>query len=180
MATEKRTLTCLLTAKERLARGADMGRAIHDWESTNEEKKTVTKDLGDRIKEHEANMKRLSRIVRTGKEEREVEVEWRPFAESETMRLIRLDTGEEVQSRPMTREEKDLFRQQPLPLNEPVQPTTRAPLQLTGPIVTEPPPPPPLQLPGPIATEPPPTLAALPDMSEEILDVEFEELGPEA
>lgn len=156
---ETRTLTCDLTAPEREARGAELARATHDWESAEEEKKSITKTLGEKIKEHESNMKRLSRVVRLGKEEREVEVYWVPYASSETMRLFRRDTGEEINSRPMTKEEKDLYRQAPLPL-----PPVDA-----------------LQLPPgrEIAPEPPPPVRLLPAAEEEeIEDVDFEELPP--
>lgn len=137
---ETRTLTCLLTPAEVEARGKELARATFDWEAAEEEKKSVVKDLGDKIKEHEANMKRLSRVVRSGKEEREVEIEWRPYPESETMRLFRMDTGEEISSRPMTREEKETFRQPPL--------FKPAPAQLPPATFIAPTPPPTLQLEG--------------------------------
>jgi len=114
-----KTLTCILTARELREKGAELARALTDWESTEEEKKKVTKELGDRVKDLEANMKRLGRIVRTGKEEREVECIWVAAPSSETMRLIRQDTGEEETSRPMTKEEREFHRQAPLPLPAP-------------------------------------------------------------
>lgn len=118
---EKRTLTCILTPNELERRGAELARATFDWDGAEEEKKSITKTLGETIKNHEANMKRLARVVKSGKEEREVEVEWQAFPSSETMRLIRLDTGEEITSRAMTKEERELFRQPPLPLPVPLQ-----------------------------------------------------------
>jgi hypothetical protein len=166
---EKRTLTCTLTPKELREKGAELGRAVTDWETTEEEKKRVTKDLGDRIKEQEANMKRLSRIVRTGKEEREVDCNWVAAPSSETMRLIRCDTGEEVTSRPMTKEEKEYHRQQPLPLPQPLG------LPPAGPIA----PPPmkePLQLEdhSPIAPPAPPPVLQLEDKNGDAIEGEFE------
>jgi hypothetical protein len=151
---EKRTLTCELTSSELEQRGAELARCTFDWEEAEEQKKGVTKTLGDVIKNHEVNMKRLARIVRSGKEEREVEVEWKPFISSETMRQIRLDTGEEISSRPMTKEEKELYRQRPLPLVQPFA----------------------LPAAGPITPEAPDPVAALPEHSEAI-DAEFEEVG---
>jgi hypothetical protein len=127
---ETKTVTCILTPAEMVARGAELSRSVFDWEAAEEEKKRVTKEIGDRIKELEANMKRLSRVVKSGKEEREVEVKWIAAIESETMRLIRCDTGEELTSRPMTKEEKEFYRQAPLPLPQPLA------LPAAGPIVT--------------------------------------------
>lgn len=117
---EKRTLTCTLTPSELEARGAELARCTFDWEAAEETKKEITKALTQNIKDHESNMKRLARVVKSGKEEREVEVEWRAYPVSETMRLFRLDTEEELTSRPMSREEVEKYRQSSLPLSPPL------------------------------------------------------------
>ena len=152
---DKRTLECTLTAAELEQRGAALARTNMDWHQAQEEKKASTKTANDAIKAHEVEMMRLSRAVKTRKEEREVECEWQGFISTETMRQIRLDTGEEVGSRPMTKEEKEFYRQRPLPLVQPLALPAAGPVTPEAPVL-------PLQLEG---------------KDNYIADAEFEEVG---
>lgn len=58
------------------------------------ERKTTKDGLTDRLK-----------ALKYGQEEREVKCEWRPRFDEQTCRLYRLDTGEAIDSRPLTDEE---------------------------------------------------------------------------
>jgi hypothetical protein len=151
---EKHVLPCILTQAERAERGAALGREAELLEATEEEKKESAASFKKKIDGHKAEVMRLARIVRTGKESREVPCGWKLDLLAESVHLIRLDTGEVVRSRPMTPEEREAARQAPLPgiIEPPVvaSPPKRELLGLPGAVVVipEPPAPAPDALPG--------------------------------
>jgi hypothetical protein len=126
--TIKRILTCKLTLKERREMGEQLSARTIEWMQNETAKKEAAKEFGDRSKKLQGQMEELARAVHQGTVERDIECKWVANADTETMRLIRQDTGEEISSRPMTREEKEAAkiaaRQAPLPFAE-VSPVSR-------------------------------------------------------
>ncbi len=124
----KRVLTCQLTLKERREKGEQLSARTIEWMQNEQAKKDAAKEFGDRAKKLQAQMEELAKAVHSGAVERDVECRWEASNTTETMRLIRQDTGEEISSRPMTREEKEAAkiaaRQAPLPFAE-VSPVSR-------------------------------------------------------
>ncbi len=71
-----------------------------------EERKELRSSVMNRKKVAEDRLVELSQALRAGKEEREVECEWRPRFGENRAELIRLDTYERLESRPLNDEER--------------------------------------------------------------------------
>jgi hypothetical protein len=119
METIKRKLTCRLSLKELREKGEQLSARTIEWMHNEQAKKDSAKEFGDRSKKLQGVMEELAKQVHSGVEERDVDCTWTPSPATETMRFIRQDTGQEISSRPMTREERDLYRQVPLPFSQP-------------------------------------------------------------
>ncbi len=79
-----------------------------------EERRETVAGINVSIKEHKHILTKLTREVRTGKEEREVPTSESTDWEHNLVHTIRVDTGETVGSRVLTASEK----QQPLPMKQ--------------------------------------------------------------
>lgn len=92
--TETRKLKCLLTEDELIARGEELVKNYKDIAGLDLQKKRITaaiNPLDERIEE-------LVTIIDTKEEERKVECTWKYFWDLGVKRLLRSDTGEEVDS----------------------------------------------------------------------------------
>lgn len=102
----ERTLPCELTPDELRAHGDEAARL--DEEIFNEQERAAAHSKASKALVSELQHKRTDKLrrVRTRREDRTVacEIVW-DFAEN-AVRTIRLDTGEEIQSRAMTYEER--------------------------------------------------------------------------
>lgn len=96
--TEERELQVKLTEKELLARGDEMA----DCELAIETLKIERLQLNKRIKAHIDQRGKLGHVIDSGAEGRTVKCEWRPDFAKNVFRLVRTDTGEEVDTRAMT------------------------------------------------------------------------------
>lgn len=99
-------LSCNLTDDERLAKGQEAARALERYDELEQEKKDQTRAIADEMKGLRAATKKLARQLRDGKEVRPVECAEDLEFRTGTVRIIRKDTGEVVETRPMTAKER--------------------------------------------------------------------------
>lgn len=104
--TVTRDLPCRLTQDEILDRGRQQAREVVKLQTVQAEKKTVTAELGAQEKKHLEEVHRLARIVTSGQEWRAVECDESVDLRQGVVRLVRMDTGEEISCRPLTAKEK--------------------------------------------------------------------------
>lgn len=103
---EYRKLPVTLTEEERLARGMRAAELGAEYAEVEEAKKAAARDLGQKLKTLRAEMDELHEAVRTGREQQDVQVDHHRNEERKSIETIRLDTGEIIDSRPMTVEER--------------------------------------------------------------------------
>jgi hypothetical protein len=96
--------------KERGEQLAELLRTVGEKES---EKAMTAKEYSNEIKKLEAEVALVADAIRTGQEDREVEIERRPDYDRNAIDIVRKDTGEVV----VTEEMKDSDRQSNLTLN---------------------------------------------------------------
>jgi hypothetical protein len=108
-----RSLPHKLTQSEFNERSAALAKSIQDFDTTDAQKKDIVAEYKGRLDKLEGEIRRLKRVVETWTEYRDVLCEWlRDNAHGE-MRLVRVDTGAEVEKRAMNDDE----RQSSLPLD---------------------------------------------------------------
>jgi hypothetical protein len=105
-------LPCPLTDDEKIARSLMLAEALDRRNQLDLERKDTMAEFKDREAKLDSEIGRLGTIVRGGKELRQVECEDQHNYKNGTADRVRLDTGEVVQTRPLTEEE----RQQELPV----------------------------------------------------------------
>jgi len=110
--TRKVVLPVKLTSAESALYGNCLANLALELVALEETKREFAKDIGDQIKEKRKHLESKARVVRSGLEERYVEVRDEFRHETNEVDVVRMDTGEVVATRPMTEED----RQQPLPL----------------------------------------------------------------
>lgn len=111
--TEK--LPCDLSSYELRERATKMANVVNEIEQLELKKKVATDTAKREIDALVVSVSQLARQVRTGKEDREVEVEEVHDEIRFAVETFRTDTGEVVRSRPMTDEEKKHALQVALP-----------------------------------------------------------------
>lgn len=112
--TETKMLPVMLNETEQHERSQEMSTKfieLVDMKATHASRK---KAMADAEKALDYELSNLARIVKQGKELRPVECRIVPNVERSTMDTVRLDTGEVVESRPMTRTEYEEAMQVPL------------------------------------------------------------------
>jgi hypothetical protein len=100
--TENRRLMCKLTPEEQRARGVELADTQHEITQATEEKRQV----GERIKEAQAKIDRLTQTVKHCQEEREVTCLLTPDYDADTMTFTRTDNGEIVYVRQLSYNER--------------------------------------------------------------------------
>jgi hypothetical protein len=95
--------------------GISLANAIADIETLTQEKVDFMADLKGRHKDAQAKVKLLAEKIRTGSEVRLVECRLEKDFLANAVRIYRLDTGELVEERPMTQEERQLHLNIPEP-----------------------------------------------------------------
>lgn len=101
-----RNLEVNLTAVELKAFGATLAIESINLSDLEAEKSRITKAYKESIDEKYEEVMRLAGIVRNEKEVREVECEWRFAWGENTKTLVRLDTHEIVETRPIEASER--------------------------------------------------------------------------
>lgn len=104
--TRMQRLDCKLTDEEIAKTAREMAALELEIEQTEGHKKAAVKQYSDELKEMRARARELARGVREGVIKRDVEV--RDEVHNLNMVTVRLDTGETIDSRPMTDAERQL------------------------------------------------------------------------
>jgi hypothetical protein len=102
-------LECPFTQDELRNLGLSLANAIGDLEALAQEKAEFMADLKGRLKDAQAKVKLMAEKIRTGSEVRLVECRLEKDYLANAVRTYRTDTGELVEERPMTAEERQLF-----------------------------------------------------------------------
>lgn len=105
---ETRSLSVMLTEEEARAKGIELASYVQQLNELEERAKQISADMKKEIKALQAKVMVLTRIVRTGKEDREVECYERRNNSLMTIETYRTDTGELVETRPMSANERQL------------------------------------------------------------------------
>jgi hypothetical protein len=109
-----RELACKLTADELLQRGDAMADCELVIDKLKDKRGKLSKKIGEKRKERFD----LAEMIERGEETREVNCEWREDFAKNVKRLIRRDTGNEVEHVTMTAEERQLSMEAPAPGDE--------------------------------------------------------------
>lgn len=120
---EVRAVPVPLTEAERVQRGDDMA----DCEVQIEALKAERSELARQVKTLEKRRNELGHALEAGTEERELRCTWEPDYPKNVFRLKRPDTGAEVDTRPMTADDRtaDLFPEPTTPAPPPRSPQKR-------------------------------------------------------
>ena len=110
-----RTLPVKLDPHEVAQRADELARELHDQAVAEETAAATTKKLAKDLEERANRISRLGRIVHTRREDRQIDCHEEHSALDGTARTVRDDTGEIVDTRPLTQEELREARQEALP-----------------------------------------------------------------
>ncbi len=101
MADEQRTLECILTQEELLARGDEQAAAELEIERLSMQRKGLNGEIAS-LRERR---NKLAHTVDTKREVRAVACRWEPDYAKAVTRCVRLDTGEMIEERTLSSEE---------------------------------------------------------------------------
>lgn len=105
MKTLKRNLPVNLTQDERHVKALEMAAALSEYDDAESEKKEATRELTAKMKELRARATALREEVSTGKADRLVDCIEEANLIGRIWEVFRTDTGERVETRPMTNDE---------------------------------------------------------------------------
>lgn len=105
-----RILPVRLTREEREIRSTQLADTISKRDQVDGEKKSAMAGYKTKLDDLNAEIRKLSGAVRTGFEQRDVEIEERPTSDF-MINVYRVDTGELVDTRSMTDSEREKFAQ---------------------------------------------------------------------
>ena len=103
-----RSLSVKLTDKELRERSIELAQVLDDVGAAEHEKKAATARFNEAIETLNSRSRTLGSAVKSGTEVRQVECRWIQNMAEIKMELRRDDTGEVVESRPMTKEERQV------------------------------------------------------------------------
>ena len=103
-----KNLPVQLKEEEIKVKGEELAKTIDAHTKLEDEKKKITADFSKRLKESSADIRRLAKVVETGKENREVIVNHEYYPKEGVCKIFREDTGDLVETRAMTGEEYQL------------------------------------------------------------------------
>jgi len=106
-----RELSCALTGDELRQRGEELAAKEMAIDARKTKRGKLTKQINELAKE----VFDLASIIDSGEEMREVSCEWREDFAQNLKRLIRIDTGDEVEQVTMTASERQLMIESPSP-----------------------------------------------------------------
>ncbi|MDX1934774.1 MAG: hypothetical protein SFU56_19425 [Capsulimonadales bacterium] len=101
-------LPCKLTEDEVARAARESAQAVKERLNVEGEKKEANAEFKQRLEFYSNVVNKKSDMVRTGIEWRDVEVEYRFNYELGTVRVIRTDTGECIEDRPMSPNERQM------------------------------------------------------------------------
>jgi hypothetical protein len=101
-----RELKCPLTDEERRAKGDEIARTLEAYDLLEDTSKEDSRAAKDELKDLRKHSQKLARQIREGAELRNVECYERPDYAGNVVHLLRTDTGEVVEERPMRMDER--------------------------------------------------------------------------
>lgn len=104
--TEFRSMQVNINETERAERGRALAREVDSYAETERTAKAEAAAYREELKAKRAKIDLLARVVDTGRETREVPCHWRTQHARGIAILVRADTGETVDTRPLTSEER--------------------------------------------------------------------------
>lgn len=104
-----RKLYCPLTSDEKMIRGSELASKMEEKEQIESELAEVKQTFKARLEGTSNSIAELKQIVLEGRERRDVECYYHKDFENDAVAIIRTDTGEEVERRRMTPEERQAF-----------------------------------------------------------------------
>lgn len=106
-----RSLPVRLTDTELLIKAKELSAKVAELDAVEATKKSVAAECKVKYDTLNSDIHHLAKILRTGREDREIEVQEIRNDPARTIEVVRIDTGEVVESRPMTINElqKPLF-----------------------------------------------------------------------
>jgi len=107
----KRFLPVQLTTSEKVEFGQKLAQAHQEYGEVEREKKHVADKFKERLEVIDGRTSQLATIVHSGEELRDVGCQWRYLFEANTKELMRMDTGEIVETAAITPEERQLMLQ---------------------------------------------------------------------
>lgn len=110
-----RTLPVKLAPDEVAQRAEELARELHDQAIAEEAAAATKKYIAQDLEKRRERVARLGRIVHTRREDRQIDCHEEHSALDGTARTVRDDTGEVVDTRPLTQEELRDARQEALP-----------------------------------------------------------------
>lgn len=109
--TETRSLPVVLTEVEVHDRSQELARTVDEINDVEAEKKDVVKDFAKRLGEKRKRMNELANAITSGTEKRDIECSERVDERRHAIEIIRHDTLEVVETRPMTGEQIENLNQ---------------------------------------------------------------------
>lgn len=106
-----RTLAVPLTTIEKVDMGHRLAELYGEYGDAELRKKASADRFKEELEELDGRIAHLARIVRSGEEYRTVECKWRYLFDVNTKELVRMDTGEIVETAAITAEERQLMLQ---------------------------------------------------------------------
>lgn len=104
----ERDLPVPLTDRERLEIGADIARSQQIAEQAERDKKAADENFKGTIESAYADVSSLTQLLRYGKKDRPVQCQIKRDYRLGQVRIIRMDTGETLEDRPMTKAERQM------------------------------------------------------------------------
>lgn len=105
---EFRDLPVTLSKDEMWERNGKLVKLATDMEALIEEKRRISAEIGEQIKQKKKKYGELLQTLRTGVERQEIMCEWRHNAPDKKMELYRMDTGEFLIARELSIEEQQM------------------------------------------------------------------------
>ncbi len=97
-----------LSELELKVKGEELAKNIETHTRTEADKKRITADYSLKLKESSEQIRKIARIVQTGKEDRDVLIRHEYLPNKNLCKIYRKDTGDLVESRSMTAREYQL------------------------------------------------------------------------
>lgn len=107
----KRFLPVPLTDNEKIFYGQRLARLHQEYIDIEHKKKTEADRFKDELESVDGRSSHLASIIREGSERREVECQWRYLFETNSKELVRMDSGEIVETLAITADERQLMLQ---------------------------------------------------------------------
>jgi hypothetical protein len=103
-----REFTRPLTEIEIAEKGKELADKVREYDQVDNERKDVSRDYGDQLKALDAVIQKLAKEVKEGNQIHEVPCYERPNYVDKAVEAVNEETGDVLDSRPMTEEEKQM------------------------------------------------------------------------